>query len=915
MRASTLHALFSLLRPMHTPGTWSRRCNLIVTVLLGAIISAAATAEQINILWYTYAAPGSEYRAFYSALAGAPQVTGVDWRITFFGPTDPAPDFGRYNVLVIHSGEAWRTNPPGGSLATPDYSGILNNRAAIEAVRGERTFISAADADFHAIRGDSGQCIDAHCGAFDGALGYVVNAVNWAASGAGLGILSFFHGEFAGSLWWEDPASFLRAELLGNVVNFQPDENNAIIPAPATSYPLNQGLTTTGLSNWNNSFHGGFPDSLPGYAPTVVSGSHPGYAVSIATSAFVNGGISGPGTRITATPASVAPNDTINATWINIAAPTPTDWIGLFVPGAASTDYIDRMYVNCSDTPSQSVASGSCPFDMPNAAGKYELRLLANDGFTVLATSNAVTVTAVVHASVTTLSSAPNPSSVGDAVLFTASVTGVAPGGTVGFSADGNVINGCAAVALGGAGDTRNASCSTTALSTGSHGIVASYSGDAGNAASSSTPLTQTVNGPTLNAALQSNGGVASASTTYSTAFSAAGANNGDRRGAGWGSGGGGWADATANAYPDWLQVTFNGPKTINRIDVFTVQDNYQAPSEPTTAMTFSKYGITAFQVQTWNGAGWVTVPGGVVTGNNKVWRSFSFADVTTDRVRVLVDGALASYARITEVEAWTTGATATNRAPTVSLSAPLDGTHYTAPATITLTADAADTDGTVSSVELLNGTTVLARFTAAPYTFTWSNVPAGNYAFTARATDNAGAATTSPAVNVTVDPAASTNVALRSNGGVASASSTYSAAFAVAGVNNGDRRGIGWGAGSGGWADATANIYPDWLQVTFNGAKTINRIDVFTVQDNYQTPSDPTPSMTFSKYGITAFEVQTWNGVGWVTVPGGAVSGNNKVWRSFNFGDITTDRVRVLIGGALASYARITELEAWSVP
>jgi endoglucanase len=44
-----------------------------------------------------------------------------------------------------------------------------------------------------------------------------------------------------------------------------------------------------------------------------------------------------------------------------------------------------------------------------------------------------------------------------------------------------------------------------------------------------------------------------------------------------------------------------------------------------------------------------------------------------------------------------------------------------------------------------------LGTDTSSPYSFTWSNVGAGSYALTARATDNAGATTTSATVNITV--------------------------------------------------------------------------------------------------------------------------------------------------------------------
>jgi hypothetical protein len=105
--------------------------------------------------------------------------------------------------------------------------------------------------------------------------------------------------------------------------------------------------------------------------------------------------------------------------------------------------------------------------------------------------------------------------------------------------------------------------------------------------------------------------------------------------------------------YPDWVQIDFNGSKTISEIDVFTIQDNYSSPVEPTDAMTFSLYGITAFDVQYWNGAAWVTVPGGSVIGNNKVKSKFTFSPITTSKIRVLVNNALASYSRIIEIESY----------------------------------------------------------------------------------------------------------------------------------------------------------------------------------------------------------------------------------------------------------------------
>ncbi len=91
------------------------------------------------------------------------------------------------------------------------------------------------------------------------------------------------------------------------------------------------------------------------------------------------------------------------------------------------------------------------------------------------------------------------------------------------------------------------------------------------------------------------------------------------------------------------------------------------------------------------------------------------------------------------------------NTAPTVSITAPANNASFTAPASITIQATAADADGTVSQVAFYNGSTLLGTDASSPYSYSWTNVGAGSYAVTARATDNAGAVTTSAVVNITV--------------------------------------------------------------------------------------------------------------------------------------------------------------------
>jgi len=271
-----------------------------------------------------------------------------------------------------------------------------------------------------------------------------------------------------------------------------------------------------------------------------------------------------------------------------------------------------------------------------------------------------------------------------------------------------------------------------------------------------------------------------------------------------------------AAGFPAWLEVQFNGSKTITEINVVTLQDNYNAPIEPTESTTFSLGGLTGYQVQYWNGSVWTTIPGGSVSGNNKVWRKFTFSPLTTTTIRVLTSASADNYSRLTEVEAWT------------------------------------------------------------------GPSPAPRY-----------------------------NLAL---GATATASSNY-AGWGASSLVNGDRKSLNAGS-DGGWVDAApANTFPDWAQVDFGANKTINEIDVFTLQDNWAGPAEPTESMTFTQFGLTGYQVQYWDGSNWITVPNGSVTGNNKIWRKVIFSTISTSKIRVLTSASVDGHSRLTEIEAYGAP
>ena len=255
----------------------------------------------------------------------------------------------------------------------------------------------------------------------------------------------------------------------------------------------------------------------------------------------------------------------------------------------------------------------------------------------------------------------------------------------------------------------------------------------------------------------------------------------------------------------------------------------------------------------------------------------------------------------------------APNVAPTVSLTGPANGASFLAPANIALSATAADPDGSVAAVTFLVDGSPIGVTATSPFTFAWNNVPAGTYALSAMATDNRGATTISSAFIVMVIVPVRMNVAASANGGVASASSMFTNNYPTSGAINGDRRGLNWGT-SGGWNDGTANAYPDWLVVDFNGAKTIDEVDVFSLQDSYTSPVEPTPTMTFTLWGLRTFEIQYWTGSTWDTIPGATIVNNTLVWRRFTFAPVTTTRIRLFITAALNGSSRVIELEAWGI-
>jgi hypothetical protein len=108
-------------------------------------------------------------------------------------------------------------------------------------------------------------------------------------------------------------------------------------------------------------------------------------------------------------------------------------------------------------------------------------------------------------------------------------------------------------------------------------------------------------------------------------------------------------------------------------------------------------------------------------------------------------------------------GQSCNHAAPTVTVTSPAPGANFTAPATIGLTASATAADGaTITHVSYFQGMTLIGTATAAPYSFSWTKVPAGDFNVTAVATDSTGATGTSVPLGVHV--ASSPTVLINAN-------------------------------------------------------------------------------------------------------------------------------------------------------
>ena len=166
------------------------------------------------------------------------------------------------------------------------------------------------------------------------------------------------------------------------------------------------------------------------------------------------------------------------------------------------------------------------------------------------------------------------------------------------------------------------------------------------------TPTATPTPTPCANRSNVALGATATASSSHgSGSYPASAAVNGERAGVNWGTAAGGWNDGTRAEWPDTFAVTFSGPMVIDEINVFTLQNNWQAGAPVTLSSKADSEGILDFTVEYWDGSQWVVI--NAVSGNERAWRQFTFAPVTTTAIRVVITNARNNWSRLVEVEAW----------------------------------------------------------------------------------------------------------------------------------------------------------------------------------------------------------------------------------------------------------------------
>ena len=192
------------------------------------------------------------------------------------------------------------------------------------------------------------------------------------------------------------------------------------------------------------------------------------------------------------------------------------------------------------------------------------------------------------------------------------------------------------------------------------------------------------------------------------------------------------------SSIPAWSPLTINQAPQVSLSGVSEGQVFLPNPNISLTADASDDCRVTNVNFL----QGIVSLGTDAIAPYSYVWNAVPSGTYTLAAEATDNDGATATSSPITiRVDA----------APTASITSPSDGATFSSPVNITINANAADSDGSVSKVDFYQDGVYLGTSTSTPYSYTWNSASVGSHSLTAIATDNDGATKTSTAVNITV--------------------------------------------------------------------------------------------------------------------------------------------------------------------
>jgi hypothetical protein len=218
------------------------------------------------------------------------------------------------------------------------------------------------------------------------------------------------------------------------------------------------------------------------------------------------------------------------------------------------------------------------------------------------------------------------------------------------------------------------------------------------------------------------------------------------------------WSGVTAGSYSLTTRLVYDSGSTVDSTAVSVTVTNpppaialtaptkgaaFLAPATINLSVAATANGHTLTKVQFYSGATLLgestSAPYGW-TWNNVAAGSYALTARLVYDSNATLDSAATSI-------------TVTNPLPVITLTAPANGATFSAPTTITCTANVTANGHGITKVQYYNGTVLLGETATAPYSFAWNCSTSGLYSVKARLVFDSGSTLDSAAASITVKP------------------------------------------------------------------------------------------------------------------------------------------------------------------